>query len=166
MAKLCHPDKNKELSAEAAAEKFHVLNTAYEILMDDEKRKEFDQKCSAKMKRKRQMQEMDAEMRKKREDLEARENDAKRRKLSGYLSESDIVANRKQTIRAENLEIQKLLEEEERGRLKPQKSELDMTSNNNNNSSSNNINNNQAILRVNWNRRIQEHGREYSSQDL
>ena len=158
-AKVLHPDKNKDLDAAKAAEKFHILNTAYETLLDDDKRKEFDTKCSAKLKRKRQLAEMDEEMRKKRGELEERERAAKRRKGEGGLGE--VVGKwRKESIRLENLEIRKMMEEEEMGRLKARRSEEL------NGGSKTTLADNRAILRVSWEKRFGEYGRRYTSQDL
>ena len=42
LALAYHPDKNQGAQAEAAAEKFRELSTAYGILSDEDKRRRYD----------------------------------------------------------------------------------------------------------------------------
>ena len=115
------------------------------------------------MKRKRQLAEMDEEMRKKRGDLEAREREAKRRKAMGGARLGDLAGKwRKESIRSENMEIRRMMEEEEKARLKARRSE-EFSSNGNGGA---NPLDNRAILRVNWGKRYEEFGRNYTSEDL
>ena len=42
LAKKYHPDTTQEIDKHAAEEKFKIISEAYEILSDDEKRKQYD----------------------------------------------------------------------------------------------------------------------------
>ncbi|KAI9276357.1 hypothetical protein BY458DRAFT_505595 [Sporodiniella umbellata] len=74
-----HPDKNPSPDAAAL---FHTLSLAYEALMDDKKRSEYDQKHRARQERLKKKNEMDVKRRKAQDDLERRENEAKRAKMN------------------------------------------------------------------------------------
>mmetsp|Transcript_29845 Transcript_29845/g.41226 ORF Transcript_29845/g.41226 Transcript_29845/m.41226 type:complete len:294 (+) Transcript_29845:84-965(+) len=114
-AKVLHPDKNRD--DPDAAEKFQELNKAFEILYDEEKRKQYDQNCKAKLQKKKQLAEMDEELRKRKLDLERKENEAKKRKV-GIRSPRELEKLREQHILQENIQRQQRAEEDEWNRFK------------------------------------------------
>lgn len=72
----CHPDKNP--NNPKAAELFHELSRALEILTDTSARAAYDKVINAKYQAKLRVKELDAKRKKLKEDLEARENACKR----------------------------------------------------------------------------------------
>jgi DnaJ homolog subfamily C member 17 len=110
-AKECHPDKNQH--DPLAAEKFQLVNKAYETLSNEKEKLDYDQKIRAKLLKKQQLEEMDVEMRKKRDDLETRENAAKRRRVDGFKSDVEMHALKKAKILHDNYERQRQMEERE-----------------------------------------------------
>ncbi|SAM01440.1 hypothetical protein [Absidia glauca] len=70
-----HPDKNPSPDA---ALLFHKLNQAQEILMDAQRRAAYDNIYRGRLERKKKQQEMDGKRRRAQEELEERENKAKK----------------------------------------------------------------------------------------
>ncbi|KAG8230961.1 hypothetical protein J437_LFUL003919 [Ladona fulva] len=70
-ALTCHPDKNPD--DKKAAEKFHTLSKALEILIDVSARAAYDKVLNAKKEAKARNQKLDARRKKLKEDLEAKE---------------------------------------------------------------------------------------------
>ncbi|KAI9140266.1 hypothetical protein BKA69DRAFT_531880 [Paraphysoderma sedebokerense] len=75
-----HPDKNPSASA---AEKFHLLSLAHDLLTTPEARTAYDAIIKSRYQQKIKLEAMSAEKRKMRMDLEAREERAKKVKLDG-----------------------------------------------------------------------------------
>ncbi|ORZ20747.1 hypothetical protein BCR42DRAFT_321903 [Absidia repens] len=73
-----HPDKNPSPDA---ALLFHKLNQAQEILMDVQRRAAYDNIYRGRLERKKKQQEMDGKRRQAQEELEARENKAKKARM-------------------------------------------------------------------------------------
>lgn len=71
----CHPDKNPDNPK--AAELFHELSEALEILLDEKAREAYDRTLKAKEQAKERLKELDSKRRKLKEDLERREHAAR-----------------------------------------------------------------------------------------
>ncbi|KAK9465782.1 DnaJ domain-containing protein [Lipomyces arxii] len=72
-----HPDKN---SGAIAVEKFHALSIANEVLLDDELRREYDNKRGAKKREQERHAAFDLKRRQGKEELERREEKEKRKR--------------------------------------------------------------------------------------
>ncbi|EFN82951.1 dnaJ homolog subfamily C member 17 isoform X1 [Harpegnathos saltator] len=86
-ALTCHPDKNP--NNPKAAELFHELSKALEILTDEKARAAYDQVIAARKQAKERVKEFDAKRRKLKEDLEAREEAYKKTLDPTYNTKSD-----------------------------------------------------------------------------
>lgn len=86
-ALTCHPDKNPDNPR--AAELFHELSRALEILTDTKARDAYDKVIAARQQAKERIREFDAKRRKYKEDLEAREEAYKRSLDPTYNTKSD-----------------------------------------------------------------------------
>ncbi|CAL1674139.1 unnamed protein product [Lasius platythorax] len=86
-ALTCHPDKNPDNPR--AAELFHELSRALEILTDTKARAAYDKVVAARKQAKERVREFDAKRRKLKEDLEAREEAYKRSLDPTYNTKSD-----------------------------------------------------------------------------
>ena len=96
----CHPDKNP--NNPKAAELFHELSRALEILTDTSARAAYDKVINAKYQAKLRVKELDAKRKKLKEDLEAREDAYKRSLNSDY-----NIKNDKAKLQAEIERLQK-----------------------------------------------------------
>ena len=96
----CHPDKNP--NNPKAAELFHELSRALEILTDTSARAAYDKVINAKHQAKLRVRELDAKRRKLKEDLEAREDAYNRSLNPEYSNKSD-----KDKLRVEIERLQK-----------------------------------------------------------
>ncbi|XP_076666942.1 dnaJ homolog subfamily C member 17 [Andrena cerasifolii] len=96
----CHPDKNP--NNPKAAELFHELSRALEILTDTSARAAYDKVINAKYQAKLRVRELDAKRRKLKEDLEAREDAYNRSLNPEYSNKSD-----KDKLRVEIERLQK-----------------------------------------------------------
>ena len=73
-ALTCHPDKNPDNPK--AAEEFHQLSDAYEVLTDADAKKAYDNVLKARKANELRNRQLDAKRRKLKDDLEAREREA------------------------------------------------------------------------------------------
>lgn len=106
-ALVCHPDKNPDDAA--AADKFHLLTRAYELLADEERRAVYDSRRRARVERKRKFAALDAQNKAMREDLEQRERAAEQAAAA-----STQQRNRLDEIRAQNRDALARLREKKR----------------------------------------------------
>ncbi|XP_047115021.1 dnaJ homolog subfamily C member 17 [Schistocerca piceifrons] len=143
----CHPDKNPDNPK--AAELFHKLSNALEILTDESARAAYDKVLKAKQAAKLRTQQLDSRRKKFKEELEARERAAQEAaaKKSEFLIDTrtdeeklqaEIDRLRKEGSKAVEEEIryvQKIIEEEREQRANRREQEA----------------NNQYRLRIRWN---------------
>ncbi|KAI5847145.1 hypothetical protein DFP73DRAFT_622551 [Morchella snyderi] len=146
-----HPDKNPD---PAAAETFHLLTIAYDVLADPGTRAAYDAARTARLARKRRAEAFDVGRRRMKEDLESRERGAKRvreevddaeaafeRVLAKLREEgAELRRRREEALRAAAREAEEEEEEEEAGGGPTRFTELDRT------------------LKVRWRRRGSEEG--------
>lgn len=104
----CHPDKNPDNPK--AAELFHELSEALEILLDEKARLAYDRTLRAKEQAKERIKELDSKRRKLRDDLEKREQAARegekqrqaaRRQYQTNLSEEESLQKEVERLRKE-----------------------------------------------------------------
>ncbi|CAH7677020.1 hypothetical protein BY996DRAFT_8386446 [Phakopsora pachyrhizi] len=107
-----HPDRNPNDSK--AAEKFHALNTAFEILLDPIKRSEFDSKRAAKIARAARFEGLDNKRKALARDLEAREEAY--RKTQQEQDKKSAKARKLDEIKAAGARMRKAKEEEANAR--------------------------------------------------
>lgn len=117
LALKCHPDKNPDNPN--AAKEFHQLSDAYLVLGDETSRKAYDQVLKAKQAHKVRNQKLDAKRKKLKDDLEAREEEAKKvkektaeEKLKEQLERVKKINER--LLEEENLRLQKEMEDRRR----------------------------------------------------
>lgn len=110
----CHPDKNPDNPN--AAKEFHQLSDAYLVLSEESSRKAYDQVLKAKQAQKVRNQLLDSKRKKLKDDLEAREEEAKKvrektaeEKLKEQLDRVRKINER--LLAEENLRLQKEMEE-------------------------------------------------------
>ncbi|ORY93889.1 hypothetical protein BCR43DRAFT_495512 [Syncephalastrum racemosum] len=84
-----HPDKNPSPDA---AQLFHQLSQAHDVLKDHQARAAYDKLLKAKLDRKKKQREMDSKRRRAQEDLEERENVAKKAKMEQMQAEAQYKA--------------------------------------------------------------------------
>lgn len=103
----CHPDKNPD--DPNAADLFHKLSKALELLTDPAARAAYDKALKAKKAAQKRHKDLDQKRQKLKEDLEAREGEAYQQK------EADLLATKNLAAQIERLrkEGSKLLEEEQ-----------------------------------------------------
>ncbi|XP_026730103.1 dnaJ homolog subfamily C member 17 [Trichoplusia ni] len=106
-ALTCHPDKNPD--DPKAAEAFHSLSQALEILTDESARAAYDKVLRAKAAAKLRHQELDSKRQKLKEDLERREREAESGKSSNLTDEQKLAAE----IQRLQREGSRLLQEEQ-----------------------------------------------------
>jgi len=106
----CHPDKNPDNPK--AAEEFHTLSKALEILTDEEAKEAYEKILNAKKKAQIRHRELDSKRKKLKEDLEARERAAADRPTS-YVPDLTAAEALKKQIERLRKEGSKLLEEEQ-----------------------------------------------------
>ncbi len=120
----CHPDKNPDNPK--AAEEFHLLSDAYEVLTNEETKKAYDNVLKARKAAELRNRKMDAERRRQKDDLEARERAAESAKKmktgEARLAEEmerlqaegrRLLEEEQEAMRREILENRKRLAEEE-----------------------------------------------------
>jgi len=105
----CHPDKNPDNPK--AAELFHQLSKALEVLIDDSARAAYDKVLKARHQTKLRLAQYDSKRRKLKDDLEARE-EAHRRSQAGSRNPSSDEQKLKAEIERLQKEGAKLVEEE------------------------------------------------------
>lgn len=108
LAKKYHPDKNKETKAK---EKYLQITKAYEILSDEKAKKAFDAVIKSKLESKKRDMAMDANRRILKEDLELREQLAKKQRTNEEEARKNL-QREIERLRAQNLEKRK--QEEDR----------------------------------------------------
>lgn len=106
LARELHPDKN--LNDPNANEKFSRLANAYENLIDQKKRINYDEKMKAKLQRKVENQKRTDEQKIMKDKLEEKEKEAKEMKHS-FVTPKDVLLFKLQKIREENNEIIEML---------------------------------------------------------
>ncbi|KAJ3102999.1 hypothetical protein HDU97_010437 [Phlyctochytrium planicorne] len=106
-----HPDKVGKDDT-AAVDMFMKLKEAVDILLDPTKRKEYDDVYKAEMAQKVRAEKLDSDRRKRKEDLEDKEQAAKRAKMK----EQEELSNQEkiERLRKENLDRMKDIAEESR----------------------------------------------------
>ncbi|KAF7722692.1 hypothetical protein EC973_002855 [Apophysomyces ossiformis] len=123
-----HPDKNPSPDAAAL---FHALTEASELLMNEHSRSVYDRLYKARLDRKKKQQEMDSKRRKAQEDLEARENQAKKARMDEKQAEAQFKAELARLRaegakrRQEDWNKQQEEKEKEQAQAMPETTELD-----------------------------------------
>ena len=104
----CHPDKNPDNPK--AAEEFHQLSDAYEILTDENAKKAYDNLLKSRKANELRNRQLDAKRRKLKDDLEARERAAQLNQEFNQKSEKERL---KAELERLSREGSRLLEEEQ-----------------------------------------------------
>ncbi|XP_047028203.1 dnaJ homolog subfamily C member 17 [Helicoverpa zea] len=113
----CHPDKNPD--DPKAAETFHALSQALEILTDVSARAAYDKVLRAKAAAKLRHQELDSKRQKLKEDLERREKEAETGKGTCNLTDEQKLAAEIERLQREGSRL--LVEEQQRMKAEIQK---------------------------------------------
>ncbi|XP_035458598.2 dnaJ homolog subfamily C member 17 [Spodoptera frugiperda] len=106
----CHPDKNPD--DPKAAETFHALSDALEVLTDASARAAYDKVLRAKAAAKLRHQELDSKRQKLKEDLERREKEAETNKGGCNLTDEQKLAAEIERLQREGSRL--LMEEQQR----------------------------------------------------
>ena len=107
-----HPDKRRDVSSEKAAEEFHLLALAFELLSDPEKREAAERKASENAASKARRGAYDGKRKAAADELERREEEDRKRRKAQASTEADLARKLQQAQH----ESRKLMEEAARKR--------------------------------------------------
>lgn len=104
-ALACHPDKNPDNPR--AAEEFHTLSDAYELLTDADAKKAYDNLLKARKANELRNRQLDAKRRKLKEDLENREKAAREETVTQFNEEQKLQQEIERLRRQGRMELEK-----------------------------------------------------------